>query len=203
MLFTRVFQVLISPARGWEAVRTARPGVVSAFASHTLLFSAVPVLAGWYGTTRVGWELGFGGVVKLSHASATEIALLYYLALLVAVGSVAWAVHWMSATYGSNPSAGLCLALASVSATPLYLVGILQVYPVLWVNLLAGLPALAYTMFLFFTGVPIIMQIDTQRAFLFSCAVLAFGLVTLVALLAVTALLWGSGFAPVMTAPAG
>ena len=69
----------------------------------------------------------------------------------------------------------------------------------LWLNLVVGLPALAFTTYIFFTGVPIMMEIPEERGFLFSSAMLAFGLVTLVSMLAVTALLWGTGFAPSFT----
>jgi hypothetical protein len=40
------------------------------------------------------------------------------------------------------------------------------------------------------------MEIPEERGFLFSSAVLAVGLVALVSVLAATAMLWGSGFAP-------
>ena len=44
------------------------------------------------------------------------------------------------------------------------------------------------------------MEVPGERAFLFACAVLAFGLVALVALLAVTVLLWSSGLGPAFAA---
>ena len=43
------------------------------------------------------------------------------------------------------------------------------------------------------------MEVSEERGFLFSSAVLAFGLVTLVALLALTVLLRSSGFGPSFT----
>ena len=105
----------------------------------------------------------------------------------------------MSETYGARQSLGRCIALASFTATPLFLVGLMQLYPVLWLNLVVGLPMLAYTAFVFYTGVPVMMEVSQERGFLFSSAVLAFGLVTLVAMMAVTVLLWGAGFAPQLT----
>ena len=75
----------------------------------------------------------------------------------------------------------------------------MQLYPILWLNFLIGLPALAYSVYLLYTGVPILMRVEPERGFLFSSAVLAVGLVALVSLLAVTVLLWGSGFGPVFT----
>ena len=199
MIVARIPQLFVNPAKAWAEIHRSRYGLPSVLFAHTLPFALIPVLAGWYGTSQVGWRIGSADLVTLSQESATSIALFYYLAILVGVGAVGMVIHWMSTTYGASPRLPDCIALASLSATPLFLVGALQAYPVLWLNLVAGLPALAYTLFLFFTGVPVIMEISPERAFLFSCAVLAFGLVCLVAMLAVTALLWGAGFAPAMT----
>jgi hypothetical protein len=81
----------------------------------------------------------------------------------------------------------------------LLLIGVMQFYPVLWVNFVVGLAALAYTVYLLYTGVPIMMDISKERGFLFSSAVITFGLVALVAMLAITVMLWGMGFAPEFT----
>jgi hypothetical protein len=43
------------------------------------------------------------------------------------------------------------------------------------------------------------MDISKERGFLFSSAVITFGLVALVAMLANTVMLWGMGFAPEFT----
>ena len=74
-----------------------------------------------------------------------------------------------------------------------------QLQPILWLNLLVGLPVLGYTVFLFYTGVPVMMEIPQERGFLFSSAVMAFCLVALVAVLAISVLLWHSGFGPSFT----
>ena len=66
-------------------------------------------------------------------------------------------------------------------------------------GMVVGIPALAYTVYLLYTGVPIMMGISEERGFLFSSAVLAVGLVAFVALLAITALLWGMGLEPTFT----
>ncbi|MDX1488624.1 MAG: YIP1 family protein, partial [Acidiferrobacterales bacterium] len=102
-------------------------------------------------------------------------------------------------TYGSKKPLAHGIALAGYTATPLFLVGVMQLYPLLWLNLIIGLPALAYTVFLLFTGVPIMMGISKERGFLFSSAVLAVGLVMLVGLLAASVILWSMGAGPAFT----
>ena len=81
----------------------------------------------------------------------------------------------------------------------MFLVGIVELLPILWLNFVIGLPALAYSVYLLYTGVPIMMEVSEEKGFLFSSAVLAVGLVALVSMLAATAILWGSGFAPQFT----
>lgn len=199
MAFGHVLKLFSNPRSGWTAIHGHRYSVGGIFLQHTVIFALIPALAGYLGTTQVGWQVADGEVVRLTAASAGRIAVIYYLAMLAGVGTVGWAIHWMGKTYGADQPLGQCLALASFTATPLFLIGALQIYPVLWLNLIAGLPVLAFTTYLFYSGVPIMMEIPPERGFLFSSAMLAFGLVTLVALLAVTALLWGSGYAPTFT----
>ena len=199
MSLRHAFGLLARPRAEWQAIHDRRYGVARSFLAHTAIFALVPAVAGYVGTTRTGWQIGAGDVVRLTEASALRIALLYYLAMVAATFSVAWMTHWMSRTYGASQPLGQCYALATYTATPLFLIGAMHLQPILWLNLVIGLPALGYTIFIFYTGVPAMMEIPEERGFLFASAVMAFGLVALVATLAATVLLWSSGFAPGFT----
>ena len=190
------FKVLFDPAHGWELVRDHQPGLARVLFGHTIWMAAIAPICALYATTQVGWRIGGGDPVTLTMSSAVPIAILFFIASITATMCVAKAIQWMAKTYCDAKSFAHCLALASLTATPIFAVGFALLYPLLWLNLLIGLPALAYAVHLFYTGVPIMMNIDRERGFLFSSAVLCFGLVTLVALLVCTVLLWGSGFAP-------
>ena len=191
--------LLARPKAEWTAIHDRCYGVARSFLLHTAVFALIPAVAGYLGTTRTGWRIGAGGVVRLTEASALQIAVLYYLAMVAATVCVAWVIHWMSRTYGASQPLGQCYALATYTATPLFLAGLMHLQPILWLNLLVGLPVLGYTVFIFYTGVPVMMEIPEERGFLFSSAVMAFGLVALVALLAISVLLWSSGFGPSFT----
>lgn len=199
MFLRHLIGLLTNSREEWRRIRDRGYSVRSCLGGHTLLLALIPAVSGFIGTTQIGWRIGAGDPVMLTTASAGPITVLYYFAMVAAAIAVGWMIRWMSQTYGSNPSFAQCLVLASYTATPLFLIGIMQLYPVLWLNMIIGLFALALTIRIFFTGVPVMMDIPEERAFLFACAVMAFGLVTLVAMLAVTVLLWGAGFAPVFT----
>jgi len=198
-MLSHVWGLLSRPEDEWKDIRKENCTIGKCYCSHVLLLAAIPPLAGYIGTTQVGWSVVSREVNRLTPESALWIAVLSYLTILVAVFTVGKLIHWMGQTYGAKQTLPQCIALAAYTATPLFLIGIMLVYPVLWLNLLIGLPALAYTVYLLYTGVPIIMGIPKERGFLFSSAVLAVGLVMLVAVLAATVILWDIGMGPVFT----
>jgi hypothetical protein len=199
MVLQHVWGLFVNPKREWVSIREDECTIGKCYAIHVLILAAIPPIAGFIGTTQFGWQIGVGEPVKLTFQSAAMISILYYLAMLVGVFSIGWMTHWMGSTYGAEVPLSQCVVLAAYTATPLFLIGIMQLYPVLWVNLVVGIPALAYTVYLLYSGVPIMMGISEDRGFLFSSAVLAVGLVAFVALLAATAILWGMGLEPRFT----
>jgi hypothetical protein len=199
MLINHVLGLLLNPREEWQAIKQENKSIAACYLELILILALIPPFAGFYGTTQIGWQIGWEQPVKLTSASALLIAVLYYVVILIAIFVVGKAIHWMATTYGSTPSLAACVRLAAFTATPLLLIGVMQFYPVLWVNFVVGLAALAYTVYLLYTGVPIMMDISKERGFLFSSAVITFGLVALVAMLAITVMLWGMGFAPEFT----
>lgn len=193
-----IWGLFARPETEWVRIREGHYSIGRIYLTHTLWLALIPPIGGFIGTTQVGWHIGVGDPIKLAVESALNIAILYYIALLIVAFSVGWMIHWMSRTYGAEQPLSQCIALASFTATPLFLSGIMALNPMLWLNLVIGIPVLGYTVYLFYTGVPIVMAIPPERGFLFSSAVVGFGLVALVALLAVTVLLWSIGFEPVI-----
>ena len=197
MFLSHVWGLLAHPEEEWKTIHREHCTVTRCYCSHVLLLAALPAIAGYLGTTQVGWQVTAREVHKLTPDSALQIAVLFYITMLVAVFTVGKMIHWMGQTYGSKQSLPQCIALAAYTATPLFLIGIMLLYPLLWLNLLLGLPALAYTVYLLYTGVPVMMGVPKERGFLFASAVLAVGLVMLVGVLAATVILWGAGIGPV------
>lgn len=199
MLLQHVWGLFAHPEEEWKAIRKENCSIGRCYCSHILFLAAIPPVAGFIGSTQIGWQIGAGPAVKLTVESALGISILYYLTILVAVFTIGKMIHWMGQTYGAKQELSQCIGLAAYTATPLLLVGVMGLYPVLWLNFIIGLPALAYTVYLLYLGVPIMMGISQDRGFLFSSAVLAVGLVALVAILAVTVVLWDAGIGPVFT----
>ena len=198
MLLEHIIGFFLHPSEEWESVRVRNISLGQVI-FHILLLGAIPVISGYIGTTQFCWQIGTAETIKLTTSSAALIAVIYYAVIIFAVFSVAWMILWMGQTYGAKQPLARCLVLAAYIPIPLFLVGIVQIYPVLWFNLIVGIPAATYTVFLLYTGIPVMMEIPPERGFLFSSAVLAFGMVGLVGMLAATVILWGFGLGPVFT----
>ncbi|MDJ0881984.1 MAG: Yip1 family protein [Gammaproteobacteria bacterium] len=191
--------LIFQPQKEWQKISQENNQIPGLLLGYVLILALIGPVAGYYGTTTSGWQIGTREAVKLTPDSAMTIAVLYYFAMVISVIGLGFMVRWMCKTYGGNTSLNRCIALSAYVSTPLFLVGIVELYPVLWVNLLIGLFALAHAIYLLYSGVPILMNISEDKGFLMSSALLALGMVALVTLLALTALLWGFGIQPQFT----
>lgn len=196
MLLKYVWGILESPKSTWQAIRDDERSSAAQILGVLAPLALISPIAGLIGTTKVGWQIGVGEPVKLTMGSALQISVVYFGAILVAVCVIASLIHWMSETYGHKISFPHSLSITIYSAVPLFFVGLVQMYPVLWINFLFGLPALAYSVYLLFLGVPIVANIPVERGFMFSSAILAVALVALVGLLASTVVMWSVGIGP-------
>ncbi len=191
-----IVNLILRPSAGWEAVKTESLSVKDCYLRYVIPLGLIAPAASFFGTSMVGWRVGAEDAVRLTPASALQISVLMFLAMLVVTYILGRTIHWMAQTYDSEQTLASCFSLAFFTAVPLFLVGITMVYPMPWFVYLLGLIALGYSVALLYTGVPIMMEINREQGFLFSSAILALGLVALVGLIVVTVSLWGFGIGP-------
>lgn len=196
MLISHIIGLFTHPTQEWKRIRNEKCSIALCYLRQVVILAAIPPISGFIGTTQVGWTIGNSGPITLTVSSALTIALAYYFAMLIGVFAMGYSVHWMGKTYGAEQSMERAITFAAYTATPLFLVGIMQLYPILWLNMLIGILALTHTVYLLYSGLPIMMETSEERGFLYATAVLGVGLVTLVAMLAATAFLWGIGLQP-------
>ncbi len=195
-MLSHLIGILFNPSEEWKKIRDVECTIGKCYCGYVFIIAAIAPISGYFGTTMFGWEIGARDAIKLSPDSALVIAIAYYFVMLVGVFSMGLMIKWMGNTYGTDQDLSRCVRLAAFTATPLFLVGIVELFPILWLNFVIGLPALAYSVKLLYTGLPIMMEIDDDRGFLFSSAVLAVGMVSLIVIMAAMAILWFNGFAP-------
>lgn len=200
MSLGHTFGLLTHPDQEWEKIRKDSESISRLYLGHVLILALIPAVAGYYGATHVGWQIGDDGqVVKLTASSAIQLCVLAYAAMLAGIYIIGRFIDFFAATYGVKDENPKGIVLAAYTATPMFLLGIIAIYPNVWVNMLVGLIAVSYSVYLLYEGLPILMKIPPERGFMFASSVLTVGLVMLVGLLAISVVIWSMGIGPVYT----
>ncbi|WP_415886768.1 Yip1 family protein [Neptuniibacter sp. QD37_6] len=192
MFIQHMMGIMYHPKEEWGQIRKEHYSASHIYMQQISILAAIPAISMFIGTTQVGWSIAGSEYVKLDAMSALPAAIAFYFAMWVGVGFITWAIHWMEKNYGGNVSFDDCLSLATYTATPMFLAGLSALYPLLWFNVTVGLFAVCYTVYLLYIGVPVIMKIPEERAFLFSTSILTVGLCTLVGIIVASVILWGT-----------
>lgn len=193
--------ILFRPQTEWQAIRNEKNSHIQVFVSHIPFLALIPAICAYIGVTKVGWAVGGADVVKLTPISAVSLCVLTYVALLAGVYLLGEFINWMSKTYGvksDDPRRHYeSTALAVYVSTPTFIAGLALLYPNLWLVVgIMGLAA-AYSVYLIYQGMPILMNIGKEQAFLYATSVVTVGLVLVVSTLVATVVIWGMGIGPV------
>ncbi len=193
------FSYLLTPNAQWHRLADQPLSYFPARCLYFLVLAALPAVAWYWGVTQIGWQVADGDAVKLTSQSALPIVVLFYFAMITSVAVIGFLTHWMSQTYGAETSLAKGMSLVGFFCTPLFVFGAVGFYPLLWVDLLVGVIALSWSVYLLYTGIPIVMKMPAERGFLYASAVVGVALVIFICILVASVLLWEFGWAPEFT----
>lgn len=201
MILNHLWGLFSHPDQEWESIRKEPNTLSRHYLTHTVLLAAIPAVAGYFGSTQVGWSIGNNPeVYRLTSESALQLCALFYIAMVSGVFILGKFIDFLSITYEEEDHTPRGVALASYTSTPLFIAGLMALFPVLWVNMLLAMGAVAYTVYLLYEGIPILMKIPPEKGFMFASSVVTVGLVMLVGMMAITVVIWAVGVGPVYAA---
>lgn len=195
MILNHIWGLYAHPKEEWQTIEKRHESLMYSM-MHILIVALIPAICGYYAAAHIGWTIGVGDPIKISQSSAQLMSVAMYVALVLGVFALAYLIQWMAKTFDSKPSFIQSLELAAYTSTPMLMVGIAALFPVLWFVALAGLAAVSYSVYLLYSGVPIMMNIPEEKGFIYSSSVVTCGLVLLVSIMAVSAIMWTMGFGP-------
>ena len=184
-----------NPKQEWRTIENNHEGSSNSI-FHIIAIALIPAICAYIANAHIGWNIGVGDPLLLTANSALIISISMYFGLIFGVFALAYLIFWMATTFDSVPTYTQAIELASYTATPLFMVGFVMLYPVIWVDMLVGLAGLTYSVYLLYTGVPILMKIPEEKGFIYASSVVTAGLVLLVAIMAASVILWSIGFGP-------
>lgn len=189
---------LFFPHKQWQKVASLDTKQFTPSILYPLIFALLPSYAWYYGVVEIGWSIGdHPELTRLTSDSALKLVTAFYFAMVFSIVAIGYAIHWMAETYGAESSFSKGIAVASFSATPLFIAGVCGFSPLMWLDLSIGIIAVSWAVYLIYVGIPIVMGIPEERGFLYASAVVGFSMVILTSLMGVSVILWDMGFMPV------
>lgn len=196
MLLEHTLGLMLHPDSEWENIRKEKKSVARVFLGHTPILAAIPCVASYYGVTQVGWHMSNGELIKMTESSALSLAVIAYIAFNIGVFVFGAFIDWMASTYSVDAVEHKGETLAVFVTAPIFIAGVIGVYPVMWVVMLALMLASCWSVYLIYEGIPILMQIPKEQGFMYASSALTIGLVLAVVMIITTVLIWAMGFNP-------
>lgn len=195
MILNHIWGLYAHPVGEWKTIDQRHESLRFSL-SHILIVALIPCIAAYYATAHAGWSIGARETILLTQSSAVVMSVAMYFGLIGGVIALSYIIHWMAKTYGAQPSFTQSLELAAYTATPVMMAGIAAVYPELWFVAMVFLAGVAYSIYLLYSGLPILMHIPEERGFIYASSVVTAGLVLMIVLMAGTVIAWTNGFGP-------
>jgi len=173
-LIERVQSILLRPKQTWPVIAAEGGDTASIYTGYLAILAAIPALAGFIGMTVFGiGGLGvtirtpiLAGLVQMVVSYLLSLAMLYVMALIVNV---------LAPTFGGTKNQLQALKLIAYASTAAMVGGIFYLLPVLGILVLI---AALYSIYLFYTGVAVMMRCPPEKAGAYTavvvvCAVIA------------------------------
>lgn len=196
MILNHLVGIYTHPKEEWQSIDRKHENYFYAL-SHIAVISLIPAIVAYYSAAYLGWSIGAGDVIKLTPQSALGMAVGMYFGLIAGVVGLAVLIHQLANAFDAQPTYTQSLELAAYTATPLFMAGFAGLYPELWFVMTAILVGVSYSVYLLYSGVPILMHIPEEKGFIYASSVVTCGLVLLVILMASSVIMWSMDFGPV------
>jgi hypothetical protein len=193
-----LIRLLFQPNAVFTELAETRPEPHSVFFKYVIWLAMAPPIFAFIGASNFGWRIGAATPLFVPAENLVIISLAYFFALLFGFVSTALVAQWMATTYGARHSLGIHFALVTIIAAPLAVGSSIHLFPHVFINVLALIPTLIWSMFLLFRGLPVVLKISPERGMLMASALIGYLLVALVSLLGLTMALWARGIGPSM-----
>lgn len=172
-LLARIRNIIADPRSEWPLIATEPGDPMRVVVGYVAVLAAIPAICGFIGSSLIGVSVSIGRVHD-SIPFGLMRALISYLFSFVIVYLTALAIDVMAPLFQTARNFGQALKLAAYSFTPVWLIGIVLIFPGLRFLSILGL----YAIRLVWTGLPPLMGTPRPKVlpYAISIVVAAFGI---------------------------
>jgi len=183
-LIQRVQDILIKPKDTWPVIAAEGGDTASVYANYLVFLAAIPAVAGFIGMSLIGFG-GFEFGLRIPVLTGLVQMVVSYVLTLAMVFVLALIVDRLAPTFGGTKSPLNALKVVAYGSTASLVGGIVAVMPGFAI---LGVVASLYTIYLIYTGLPVLMQCPVDKAGAYTAVVIVCGIVAVVVLSSISML---------------
>lgn len=159
-LVERAKNIVLSPKSEWEVIAGEASSVPSIYTSYLVILAAIPVVAGFIGSSVVGVSIMgasfrvplLAGIANMVVSYALSLAMVYVIALIADA---------LAPNFQGQKNFLSAFKLIAFCMTPGMLAGVFSILPSLAI---LGLLASLYGVYVLYLGVPTLMKVPKEKA---------------------------------------
>lgn len=156
----RAKSLLVSPRPTWEVIDAEVTDTARLYTGYLMILAAIPAVCGFIGMSLIGMG-GFGITFRVPVMAGLANMLVSYVLSLVGVFLLALIIDALAPRFGGVSNRVQAVKVAVYSSTAAMLGGIFTLLPMLSI---LGLVAAAYSIYLLYTGLPIVMKSGREKS---------------------------------------
>lgn len=169
----RAKSILLAPRPTWQVIDTEPADTASLYTGYLMLLAAIPAVCGFIGMSLIGMGM-FGVSMRVPFLWGLVNMVVSYVLSLVGVYVLALIIDLLAPRFGGASSRIQALKVAVYASTAAMLGGVFALLPMLsMLGLLAGL----YSIYLLYTGLPILMKSAQEKSAAYTAVVIVAAIV--------------------------
>lgn len=157
----RVKKILFEPQTEWLVIDVERTTTQELYTGYIMPLAAIGPLAMLIGLSTMGINVPFVGTMQVPFSSLVTQTIVTYVMGLVGAYVLALIINALAPMFSGVGNMSQALKVAAYSATAAWVGGIFNLLPALS---LLGVLAAAYTLYLLYLGLPVLMKSPPERA---------------------------------------
>lgn len=201
-LIERAQRILLQPKDTWVTIDAESTDTATLFTRYAMILAAIPAVCGFIGMSLIGFG-GFGVTIRVPLLSGLVNMVVSYVLSLVGIFVLGLIIDALAPTFGGQKNAIQALKVAVYASTAALLGGIFSLLPAL---AMLGLLAAVYSIYLLYTGLPVLMKSAPEKSVAYTAVVIVAAIVLGVVIGAVSTMflprggaLFGGADAPAVT----
>jgi Yip1 domain len=169
-LINRVQSILLKPKATWPIIEAEPASVGSLYKNYVMILALIPAIGSFIGLSVIG----YGGGFRAPIISGVVTMAMGYLLSLVMVFVQALITDALAPAFEATKNQASALKLSAYGSTASFIGGIFNLLPQLsFIGAVVGL----YGIYLFYTGLPVLMKCPPKKTIPYTLAVVVCAIV--------------------------